>query len=410
MKTTTASHRNAHYWAKTTSEEATEALGRHRGATSAPCGYEPHHPTPSAVARSATRRGEGERSEPLNLIEGHLTDNPRPISYKPATQAARLMKGWAFPDTDGKVPMEFDPDKGRYRQPKSPQRYVLKIQPFEEGGYEATLRLLDIDKIANAIDRAGKKRGQREESRAKDPEETAARAGARAKAKVRKLCRNMCATHMVTLTKREKADAPETWASLDQWACDWDKFRRGMEKILGGKFPYVAVIERHQKGNFHLHVAWCGRIPAKQAWHLWNGICGGGRGKDSSGGCQPKHIKVPRGGDRSYRIACYISKYVTKTFETDQRFNKKRYWSSKQSLPEVRRYVMAAADLNGAMDEMRGLLGLDWSKFSRVGIKDGVQTLIPSHMFMFGGHGGPGESFGLWLSFIPELHGTEVPF
>lgn len=44
--------------------------------------------------------------------------------------------------------------------------------------------------------------------------------------------------------------------------------------------------------------------------------------------------------------------------DTAVRFNKKRYWSSRVSLPDVKRYWLRARDLRGALEEACEVLGL----------------------------------------------------
>lgn len=138
----------------------------------------------------------------------------------------------------------------------------------------------------------------------------------------------------------EKEHGP-MWSSED-WSKAWDKLRQNLERVLGD-VPYVAVLERHRKGNYHLHLAWVGRVNLNVMRPLWWAICGG-RG---AGNVDAQYIKVRQGGDRAHRIASYISKYVGKHFTDNPRFNKKRYRASRQSLEEVRRYVLRAGMQQG---------------------------------------------------------------
>jgi len=269
----------------------------------------------------------------------------------------------------------------------------LKIQAFKHGGYEATVRLLDLDKIGGAME-AKKRFGKREAPETLDTENIA-KAGARAKRKVRHLVKNMAASHLCTLTRRETAGG-ECWTA-DDWAKAWDRLRRGLERVIGD-FPYVAILEKHKKGNYHLHVAWCGKINLNLMRPLWWSICGG-RGQ---GNVDAQYIKVRAGLERSDRVAKYISKYVTKSYFDNPRFNKKRYWASRQTMPEVRRYVLRSFDLDSAMGEVRKMLGLDWGKY--VDLVPGRYGERCQHYFAFPDGG------GVWFSFIPEIHGTEVPF
>lgn len=238
--------------------------------------------------------------------------------------------------------------------------------------------------------------GDRPRGKREAPEELSAesvmKASARAKRKVRHLCRNMMATHLLTLTRRESEES-EFWTP-EQWAEAWDRLRRLLLRVIG-PFPYVAILERHKKGNFHLHVAWVGKINVQLVRKMWLSIVGHGQGNIDA-----KYIKVAPGHDRSARIARYISKYVTKSFEENPRFNKKRYWSSKQTLEDARRYVLRALTLEDAMEEVKRLLGLDWARYFK--LQDG--GFKADHVFIFPNGG------GAWFSYLPGVHDPGPPF
>jgi len=272
----------------------------------------------------------------------------------------------------------------------------LKIQPFASGGYEATVRSLNLEKIANAME-GGRRAGVREAPDEIDPYHAAV-AAQRARKQVRLKVKNMAATHLVTFTRRESEGG--AWWSEADWTAAWDRFRRSLVRVLGD-FPYVAVLERHQKGNFHLHVAWCGRVKVDLVRRLWLAITGG----KGTGNIDAKLIRVPFGGDRSARIARYISKYVSKGFDEHSRFNKKRYWASRQTIEEARRYVLRAADLDSVVAEVKRFLGLDWGKFFEIGVNRSGRCVPYSHHFFPFPDGG-----GFWLNYVPELHGADPPF
>jgi len=315
----------------------------------------------------------------LDLIEAHLTYAPPfPAGYRPIECDGRLINGWKVPE-DWISP----PDDG--------QSFLLKIQPFTQGGYEAVVRQVDMHKIGRAILGENRPRGKRVA-----PDEpsmdSVAKSASRAKKKVRHLCRNMMATHLLTLTRRE-LEGSEYWTE-SQWADAWDRLRRLLVRVIG-PFPYVAILESHQKGNFHLHVAWVGKINVSLVRKMWLSIVG-----VSGGNIDAKFIRVPHGHDRSNRIAGYISKYVSKSFEQNPRFNKKRYWSSKQSMEECRRYVLRALTLDDAMGEVKRLLGLDYGKFL-VWKNNEAKT---QNLFMFPDGG------GAWINYIPGVHDPDLPF
>jgi hypothetical protein len=264
----------------------------------------------------------------------------------------------------------------------------LIIQAFESGGYEATVRRVDLEKVGGAFAMPFEG-GRRKREPSEEPSlENLQRSAMRAKSKVRKLVRNMGADHLCTLTLRETWDEVldgEFW-SIEDWGRAWDRLRRLLVKVIGD-FPYVAVFEPHVKGNFHLHLAWRGKIPVNLMRPLWWAICGG-RGQ---GNVDAKWFKVPYGGDRTYKIARYLSKYVVKQFQVDPRYNKKRYWASRQTLPELRRYVLKTQTVRDSLSYVALMLGLDWERIGR-------------HLFEFP------SGDGFWFSFIPELHGLPPPF
>lgn len=324
------------------------------------------------------------RNAPLDLIEEHLTDKCGESAYRRATQCGRLLENWFVPVDWNGVSDETSAS------------YVLKVQPFVSGGYEATVRTLNLEKIALAVD-PDRRRGKRDAPDEVDPNNVAI-AAQRAKTKVRLLVKNMAATHLVTFTRREGDGGG--WWDESQWSAAWDRFRRTLTRAIG-EFPYVAILEKHQKGNYHLHVAWCGKVNVKLVRRIWLAITGG----KGSGNIDSQLVRVPFGGDRSARIARYISKYVSKGFEQHSRFNKKRYWASRQTLEEARRYVLAAASMDDVVREVRDRLGLDFSKFFEVGVNR-KGTVIPfSHHFFPFPDGG-----GFWLNYVPELHGGAPPF
>lgn len=341
-------------------------------------------PFGASTAHGVAVAGQGRAGQPadrprsgLDLIEEHLTDSLFHAGFRRGEHSGKLLDGWNFPsDWAGPPPDE--------------NSFVLKIQPFALGGYEATVRSVNLPRIGEAME-ALRPVGKREA-----PEELSVesimKASARAKRRVRHLCRNMMATHLLTLTRRE-SEASEFWTP-EQWAEAWDRLRRLLVRVLG-QFPYVAILEQHKKGNYHLHVAWVGKINVQLVRKMWLSIVGAG-----GGNIDAKQIKVPPGHDRSSRIARYISKYVSKSFEDNPRFNKKRYWASKQSLEEARRYVLRALTLDDAMQEIKRLLGLDYGKF--LVLSRGECKL--QNMFMFP------DGSGAWINYLPDIHDSGPPF
>jgi hypothetical protein len=161
-----------------------------------------------------------------------------------------------------------------------------------------------------------------------------------------------------------------------------------MCKRHGVIFEYVAVLETHKKGNYHLHAAITGRLNLKKARRFWY-MCLGGRG-DEKGSATPGNIDVRYRHDltkhkRRQGVAKYVSKYITKQTGHVE-FNKKRYWSSKHKLPSARRYIMRSMQIMDVMVELCDFLGLEMSSVVDVA-------------YHFSSFRDGNEFHGLWFSF-----------
>ena len=346
----------------------------------------------TGTTHSAPALGGG-REAPLVLIEEHLTDKclpplPEPDFKKPFV-AGKTLDAWS-------IPVEGIGEKNELGG-----HFVAKLQRFEAGGYELTCRSLDLEKISGSME--GKRRfGKRDDPGEVDPD-MARKAAARAKPKVRKYVKNMGASHLVTFTIRETEETGYT--TPDQWAAYWDRFRRMVARVKGD-FPYVAVLERHKKGNYHLHVAWAELPGQKVNLNLvrgcWWAVLGGrdsAPGGKTPGNVDARFIKVRAGLERSARVASYISKYTSKHFEDDSRFNKKRYWASRHSLPGAERSVLRAKTLDNAREELFERFGLSMSDYMTLG-KRGIEL---DGFFPFP------DGSGFWLAYIPGKHKGEPP-
>lgn len=309
----------------------------------------------------------------LDLKEEHLTDSHR---FRPVSRGfpGEFMRGWYCPE-GWTGPAE--------------RNYVAKVQSFAAGGYELTVKSLDLAALARMSD-APRKRGKRDRPKEVDPG-VSLKSAYRAKRTLRHQVKNIGADRLFTVTKRE-SEGSGFW-NESQWAAAWDRFRR-MAKKAGIDLLYVAVLERHAKGNFHMHVAITGWINIKLARGIWWAIVGRGQGNVD--------VNFRRNGtrsrlDRSARIARYISKYISKGFEGDQgeRFNKKRYWASRHGMPEARRIILSGLDAGSAFREAMELFGLNPMK---CGARDNRNDF-----FVFA------DDQGFWLSYT-EFISVDPPF
>jgi hypothetical protein len=156
-----------------------------------------------------------------------------------------------------------------------------------------------------------------------DREANIERAGRRAKTNVRRRCKGIQADCMITLTYRANMQDEK------RVQADFKAFRDRLSTL--GAFPYVATLEKQERGALHVHIA-CQQFPF---WlknesgvrvksfglisSMWSRVIGRGNGN--------VNFTKPRGRNSAHRIASYISKYVLKNV-TGERFNKKSYWSS----------------------------------------------------------------------------------
>lgn len=251
-------------------------------------------------------------------------------------------------------------------------QYRLKVQPFSAGGYEATVKLVDVERVArlNEFNELGLLRKPRKERPPEEREEAIQSAKRRAKQTVRYKCKEMGANRLLTLTTRQTIPV-ETLLQCFQ------KFLYLVERAIGEKLLYVAVPEQHPTNpdHLHLHVAvntflnvnvirkcWhaalSARLPARE-----DGQPDGSESvPDFSGSRSPGNVDIQyiktRGGraHQTVKVARYISKYITKgDFE---RFNKKRYWSTKGvKVLDARRVWLKSMSLGEAITETYRELG-----------------------------------------------------
>jgi len=227
--------------------------------------------------------------------------------------------------------------------------YVMKVLTFTHG-HEVTVLKQDLTQQAN-IER---NKGKRKEEDSLKKETDQIRSALRAKTKVRHTIKMLQADRLLTLTKRET----ENFMSQQQWADAWKKFCV-MTKKAGYDFAYVAVLEKHKKGNYHLHVALSGRLPVNLIRQIWYSCVGHKMGNVD---ISYKHALTK--SERINGAAKYISKYITKQLGNSE-FNKKKYWSTKSLKPEQLRIVVNQTDVLEMYSYICELLGISqYSNFS----------------------------------------------
>lgn len=226
------------------------------------------------------------------------------------------------------------------REPRSSARWSLSLYPAagEAGGcFQATNRGPVV--IVPGVPAA-------------DPERARAEAARRARTKVRRYSAANRLSRLGTLTY-----GPPRCTDAGQLRLHVGEFFRDLRAGLGGRpVPYVWVPELHKDGvHFHVHFAvgqFIQRGLIKQAW---------GRGwvnikllSDLPVGATSWH--------EARRAAGYLSKYVSKTFETDLR-GLHRYEVAQGFQPAVTRLAGRSADevLDKACTVMGGAPEVRWS-------------------------------------------------
>ncbi|WP_345891039.1 hypothetical protein [Burkholderia sp. Ax-1724] len=245
--------------------------------------------------------------------------------------------GCDLPDTAGYSPFSDE--------------YIVRTQRFPDGQQEVVAFSVAVQRHFQGLRlRPRGVRGKREAL----PDETECDVSAKAdkslrtsiersKRMIRQRCKAIRADRMLTLSTRVNETRIEVWA---KW---WDTFRRRLSKIQD--FHYVAVLERQQRGAWHIHIA----VNGRQNWKLLRSIWLSVIGKDGTDGAVNDSIRGFKqlcmfrklgGKGRAMRhlIATYIAKYVGKG-AGDVGFNKKRYWTSRGIvLPELVTYAHLGAD------------------------------------------------------------------
>jgi hypothetical protein len=153
---------------------------------------------------------------------------------------------------------------------------------------------------------------------------------ARSRSELRR--RNLAAggDHLWTFTKRGKFD------SRDEALAAWAVFERRARRALGA---YVAVVERHESGGYHIHAAVHGFRPVTAFRRLWYRSLGGSG--DESGSKTPGSVNVR---DRRARSILATSRYLSKYLTEDGAgvpAGRKLFFTSKGLVPcGVRRFVV----------------------------------------------------------------------
>jgi len=233
--------------------------------------------------------------------------------------------------------------------------YIVRTQRFEDGQQEVVAFSVAVQRRFDELRlRPRGLRGKREKLEGETDDDVMVKASKsletsieRSRRMIRKRCKAIRADRMLTLSTRANETRVEVWA---KW---WDEFRRRMNRLKD--FHYVAVLERQDRGAWHIHVAVHGRQNWKLLRSIWMSVISksgtDGAVNDSVGNGKRKWLFQQWGGKgraSRHRIATYIAKYVGKGGDAST-FNKKRYWTSKGIvLPETITYAHLGPELRAA--------------------------------------------------------------
>lgn len=186
-------------------------------------------------------------------------------------------------------------------------------------------------------------------------EDSLRRAKQRARTEVRRRCINICADHLLTLSTRQDSNDPFELLKVSRLLmCRY-------RKHVGRRLSYVMVVEPHPTNpkHWHVHIALHGRIDVRYLrpeWHalVWRYL-GVDPGIASPGNVDAQQIR----GDykrTSRKIATYLSKYISKA--SLSWFNRKTYWASAGSAPEVSRRWLQAKNYEEMLAELASRWGV----------------------------------------------------
>lgn len=264
--------------------------------------------------------------------------------------------------------------------------FYMDVREFSTGGVEVMLKAIrpmheaaiksvaDPDSYtnfckANDLPSAiyDRRRWSREDEDEGSKESRAAanhqRAVRRSKQSIRWLARQGGFDRLLTLSYRENM------TDREKLKADVKRFLRLVRGGWGGgegekNWRYVAVIEKQERGAYHVHLAikgWQRLTFLRKAWAKALGGTGEETGEQTLGNIDVTSPRKARWGTKlrewkNDRLSAYLTKYLAKTFDENDG-DKKRYWHSADLEKPVRqRFIFNATDVLGAFKEAVGVL------------------------------------------------------
>lgn len=273
--------------------------------------------------------GESEQSE-LRLVLRTLEQQP--TTYK-KSELTELNQKWHYPND--------------WEQSEVSGRAVVARVTEIKGSYEVLTRNVDLTGIRERYYIQKKKRERTEQNKKQDIE----RVYKRAKQKVRHLIKSGSLDTLLTYTIRETENSG--YLTREQVMRVW-KYMTGVIFPRNNiQIDYVAVLEKHKKGNYHIHVATNSRVKANVLRAMWKRALST---EERTGNVDLSFKSNYSQRERTRKMSGYLSKYITKTMETDP--NKKRYMSNVKNLTTVKYIIMKQDRINTIIDELMRILDL----------------------------------------------------
>ncbi|KWR81186.1 hypothetical protein RN01_16710 [Cupriavidus sp. SHE] len=208
----------------------------------------------------------------------------------------------------------------RLTTPNVREEVVVKCVTLPGGQVEVVGYPVKVFRDINVMPMPKAKRGE-----SLNEDKNRERAVQRARKRVRLLCKQIMADRLLTLTYRENVQDRERVES------DFKEFSRLMNRLVKrtgkDKWRYVAVLERQERGAWHIHLAVHGRQVYDVVRALWHQVVGVGMGNIDVQNPKGNHAGKVKEWPR-HKLAAYISKYIGKDAE-DSELNAKRYWASR---------------------------------------------------------------------------------
>lgn len=249
--------------------------------------------------------------------------------------------------------------------------YRAKFVTLPHGQTEISVTLTNKTSVINArmgfnplLDCA-RKRKTPEQQQERDIENRQ-RSAKRAKQGVRHLVKSILADHMLTFSYRENV------TDRARVAAEWKEFVR-LFRVRYPSWSYLAVLEKQERGSFHIHVAVAGKQDIRWLLRCWliaigqpldevsEWLVGGVKlGSKSLGAVNVEPPKKRWGGAHTQwkrdKLSGYLTKYIGKEFEEADKHQKK-YWHSKNiERPIIERFWLKAKNYADAVIEAHDMI------------------------------------------------------